>query len=115
MNLTLHLKKEYFDQIASGEKVEEYRLVTSYWQKRLIRRNYENIVLLCGYPKRGDMSRQIIRPWRGFTTKLIKHPHFGNQLVQVFAISVAPNNACTGQLAGEGKADGESTPSANCQ
>ncbi len=26
-----------------------------------------------------------------------------------------PNNACTGQLAGAGKADGESTPSANCQ
>ena len=25
------------------------------------------------------------------------------------------NNACTGQLAGAGKADGESTPSANCQ
>jgi len=88
MNLTLHLKKEYFDQIASGEKVEEYRLVTSYWQKRLIRRSYENIVLLCGYPKRDDESRQIIRPWRGFTTKLIKHPHFGNEQVQVFAINV---------------------------
>ena len=27
----------------------------------------------------------------------------------------APNTACTGQLAGAGKAEGESTPSANCQ
>jgi len=26
-----------------------------------------------------------------------------------------PNNACTGQLTGAGKADGESTPPANCQ
>lgn len=31
-----------------------------------------------------------------------------------FAVAQA-NNACTGQLAGAGKADGESTPSANCQ
>lgn len=27
----------------------------------------------------------------------------------------APNNACIGQVAGAGKADGESTPSATCQ
>lgn len=32
-----------------------------------------------------------------------------------YVISVTPNIACTGQLAGAGKADGESTPSANCQ
>lgn len=31
-----------------------------------------------------------------------------------FAMAQA-NNACTGQLAGTGNADGESTPSANCQ
>ena len=31
------------------------------------------------------------------------------------SITWQANNACTGQLAGAGKADGESTPSANCQ
>lgn len=88
MNLTLHLKKEYFDQIASGEKVEEYRLVTPYWVRRLVGREYNNVVLLCGYPTRGDTSRQIVVPWRGYTRKTITHKHFGNMPVEVFAISV---------------------------
>lgn len=33
--LTLPLKAEYFNAIKSGEKVEEYRLCTPYWQRRL--------------------------------------------------------------------------------
>lgn len=35
--LTLSLKKKWFDMIASGEKTEEYREITLYWQKRLLR------------------------------------------------------------------------------
>ena len=88
MNLILHLKEEYFDQIASGQKVEEYRLVTPYWSKRLEGRQYEQIGLLCGYPARGDVSRQIVRSWAGYVRKTITHPHFGNQPVQVFAINL---------------------------
>ena len=90
MNLVLHLKKEYFDQIASGQKVEEYRLVTPYWSRRLEGRQYEQVVLLCGYPARGDTSRQMIRPWAGYTRKTISLPRFGDQPVEVFAIHVAP-------------------------
>jgi ASC-1-like (ASCH) protein len=33
MNLFLHVRKEYFDQIKSGEKKEEYRLIKPYWIK----------------------------------------------------------------------------------
>lgn len=33
--LTLHLKREWFDQIKSGEKKEEYRVQSTYWIKRL--------------------------------------------------------------------------------
>ena len=88
MDLILHVKKEYFLQIACGEKKEECRLTTNYWQKRLIQRKYENVVILFGYPKKDDMSCRITRPWRGFTTKLIKHPHFGTEQVQVFAIKL---------------------------
>lgn len=96
MNLVLHLKKEYFDQIASGEKVEEFRLVTSYWSKRLEGRSYDNVVLLCGYPARDDpRDVKIVRPWQGYTRKIITHPHFGAHPVEVFAINVAPNTACT--------------------
>lgn len=88
MNLVLHLKKQYFDQIASGEKQEEYRLVTPYWSKRLEGRQYEQVILLCGYPSASDESRKIIRQWAGYTRKTITHPHFGNAPVEVFAINV---------------------------
>ena len=33
--LPLVLKGKWFDMIASGEKLEEYRLPTDYWRKRL--------------------------------------------------------------------------------
>jgi len=34
--LHLTLKKQWFDEIASGEKVEEYREIKDYWETRLI-------------------------------------------------------------------------------
>lgn len=34
--LHLTLKKKWFDMIASGEKLEEYREVKTYWWKRLV-------------------------------------------------------------------------------
>jgi hypothetical protein len=87
-NLILHLNKEYFDQISRGEKVEEYRLDNPYWQKRFEGRRYEQIILLCGYPKRGDSTRQITLPWRGCECKLITYPYFGNKPISVFAIKL---------------------------
>lgn len=86
--LHLNLKAEYFDAIASGEKCEEYRLATSYWARRLVARQFDGIVLKKGYPKRGDSSRTLTRPWAGFSIKTITHPHFGHAPVQVFAIIV---------------------------
>lgn len=65
--LHLNLKGEYFDQIASGDKTEEYRLCNEHWMKRLLWREYEGIVLKKGYPKRGDTTRTLERIWRGWT------------------------------------------------
>lgn len=92
-DLILPLKAEYFDQIARGEKAEEYRLVTPYWTGRLIgaagaHRCFDRIVLTKGYPKRSDDSRRLIRRWNGFVRKTLTHPHFGPDPVQVFAIDV---------------------------
>jgi hypothetical protein len=86
--LQLNLKAVYFDAIAAGEKREEYRLATPYWRRRLEGRQFGGIVLKKGYPKRGDSSRTLARPWAGFTIKTITHPHFGPSPVQVFAITV---------------------------
>lgn len=86
--LHLNLKAEYFDQIKAGEKIEEFRLCTPFWTKRLIGTHYDNILVKRGYPKNDDVERVIERPWLGFSVKMITHPHFGHEPVQVFAITV---------------------------
>lgn len=86
--LTLALKGIYFDEIKSGVKCYEYRLQTEYWKKRLIGRHYDQIVLTRGYPAAGDDSRRMVKPWRGYIEKTIRHPHFGPEPVKVFAIMV---------------------------
>ena len=101
--LTLPLKREYFEAIRDGTKTEEYRLCTSYWQKRLHSPFgiHDQIVLTLGYPARDDHARRIVRPWRGYTIKTITHPHFGPDPVQVYAIEVgAPAAAKEGAQQG---------------
>lgn len=88
MDLILPLKSEYFLQIQSGDKVEEYRLDNDYWRKRLEGRHYDKIILTLGYPKRDDHHRRIVKPWRGYVKRTILHPHFGADPVRVFAIAV---------------------------
>jgi isochorismate hydrolase len=87
-DLILHVKREYFEQMSSGEKDEEFRLCNDYWAKRLENRNYDRVVVCLGYPPKDDMSRRRIRPYRGFVKRTITHKHFNNKPVQVYAISV---------------------------
>ncbi|WP_313030384.1 ASCH domain-containing protein [Brucella sp.] len=101
MKLHLSLKREYFDAIKAGTKVEEYRLVTDYWTKRLhnmwgSKLSFDGIVLTKGYPKREDTERRIELPWLGFVRKTITHPHFGPNPVEVFAIDVSGRQALKG-------------------
>jgi hypothetical protein len=95
--LTLALKGEYFDAIKSGAKLEEFRLVTPYWRRRLEGRVYDRIVLTRGYPGRGDASRRLVLPWKGYRRATITHPHFGPAAVEVFAINVAHDAAHEGR------------------
>lgn len=69
MDLFLPLKGEYFDQIKAGTKTEEYRLVNDYWRSRLYMKQYDRIVLTRGYPKRDDLERRLILPYRGYEVK----------------------------------------------
>ena len=48
--LHLHLKKKWYDMIASGEKKEEYRDFKPYYHKRLYH-PYEYVKLHLGYTK----------------------------------------------------------------
>ena len=56
--LHLPLKGVWFDQIVSGEKTHEFRLVTPFWTKRLEGRSYDLIELSHGYPPRDDQKRR---------------------------------------------------------
>lgn len=89
VKLSLNLKGEYFDAIKSGEKTEEFRLITPYWKRRIENKQFSGIVLMRGYPKSADETRRMELPWRGYRVTEIQHPHFGAKPVQVFAIKVA--------------------------
>lgn len=89
MDLILPMKGVYFAQIARGEKLEEYRLRTDYWERRILGRKYENLVLLRGYPKDGGIEgvTRLTIPYRGYRYQTLQHPHFGDDPVNVFAIN----------------------------
>ena len=84
-NLQLAVNGEYFDQMKQGEKTEEYRLVNPYC---IHGKDYDRLIITRGYPKRDDMSKRIDIPYDGYEIKVIKHPHFGDKPVKVFAIKV---------------------------
>ncbi len=86
--LQLAVRGEYFDAMKRGEKTEEYRLCNDYWNKRIMLREYDRLIITRGYPKRDDISRRIDVPYAGYEVKTITHPHFGPDPVKVFAIKV---------------------------
>jgi hypothetical protein len=107
-DLILPLKREYFEAIRDGSKLEEFRLANAYWSKRLLGRSYSRIVLTLGYPAWDDADRRLVRPWRGFLRKTITHPHFGSSPVEVFAIDVE-DHMTPQNLAREGALRGATT------
>lgn len=86
--LTLHVKKVYFDEIASGVKLDEYREITPYWKNRLLNNEYDAVEICSGYPKKDDTERRLRFEWDGYKLKTIRHKHFGEGKVNVFAISL---------------------------
>lgn len=95
--LRLNLKGCYFQAIRDGTKRTEYRLAAK-WHDRIrngcYRVGVDEILLLLGYPKRGDESRMMRRIWNGYTIEEIQHEHFGPRPVRVLAIDVTkhPND-----------------------
>lgn len=102
--LHLHVKTEYFDQIKSGAKTEEYRLHNAYWVKRLVEfpegkaRPFDAVVIYNAY-KPGAENR-IEFPWRGWRLTGRTHPHFGPDEVTVFAIKLDSANDPVSNAAG---------------
>ena len=87
ITLYLNLKKEYFDQIKSGVKKEEYREIKPYWTVRL-NKQHDSIVIILGRPKQRNETNSIVFPWKGYEIKTITHPLFGNKPTEVYAIKL---------------------------
>lgn len=84
--LHLHLKKKWYDMIASGEKKEEYRDFKPYYHKRLYH-PYEYVKLHLGYTKIHMLFRCIKidvgfgkEEWGAEKDKLYYVIHLGNKL-----------------------------------
>ena len=86
--LTFNLNEQYFDAIKSGEKTEEYREVKDFWTKRIEKKGLTKVVVCLAYPPKGDHSKRIEFPFRGFVKKWITHPHFGPGPRYVYAIKL---------------------------
>jgi hypothetical protein len=86
--LHLHLKGKYFDEIRAGRKKVEYRLAST-WRKRLQGKQFDEIHLYRGYPKRGAGGTMLYRKWNGYREDQIIHPHFGSRGVDVLEIDVS--------------------------
>lgn len=50
-SLKLVLKKKWYEMIASGEKTEEYRDITDYWNRRISGKMYKYVTFYLGYTK----------------------------------------------------------------
>ncbi len=89
--LNIPIMGVYFDQIRDGTKAHEYRLITDFWRKRIVDRQYDRIVLTRGYPKGGGIEgrTRLTREWRGYHAETLTHPHFGPLPVTVYAIDVS--------------------------
>ncbi len=84
MKLHLHVKSIYFHQILRGEKDHEFRLDNAHWQKALVGREYDGIVIYNAY-KPGASNRMEF-PYTGWHREVLTHKHFGPEPVNVFAI-----------------------------
>lgn len=85
-DLFIPVKGIYFDQIKAGTKPFEFRLRNEYWRKRLEGRDYFHVIFTRGYPKRDDLDKHHICRYRGYELQTIKHEHFGQEPVEVYAI-----------------------------
>ena len=71
--LHLNLFRKYFDQIASGYKIFEYRDKTDYWKKRIENREYDIIKFRNGYAKNAPT---MLVEYKGYS---IGHTEVGEQ------------------------------------
>lgn len=58
-NLQLAVKGEYFDAMIRGEKTEEYRLCNDYWNKRIMFREYDRLIITKATTSVAELTSRI--------------------------------------------------------
>jgi len=91
--LTLNLKSEFYYQIESGEKKNEFRDFKPIWKKRLIGRHYNVIEICRGYPEKGDLENRMWFIYQGYHFVFLRyHPVTGEEQnipYQMFSIPLS--------------------------
>ena len=77
--LRIHVREKWFKQIRDGVKVLEYRLKTPYWFARLVSRDYTEIHILHGYPKRDETLKRLRFKWEGYAETEVESEEWNNQ------------------------------------
>lgn len=83
--LFIIINKQYFDEILSGTKKEEYRIVKPHWVNKIAGKKYSHIIFQNGY--RRD-SQRLEAEYLGYEVRNIRHEFFGNDDVCVFALKL---------------------------
>ena len=59
--LHLTLKKNWFELIASGKKTTEYREYKLYWERRLLKKKFDEVHFRNGYSKNSPFMRVVCK------------------------------------------------------
>jgi len=83
--LYLNLKRKHYNDILSGKKKEEYRLVKKHWTNRIVGRQYTHIIFKNGHQKN---SPTMEVEYFGYTVRFMQHEEFGSDPVSVYVLKL---------------------------
>jgi hypothetical protein len=85
-DLTLVVKAEFFEAIRKGQKLEDYRVASEYWRKRIEKEGIERVKIRLGFPKEEHPWNTMTFKFNGFERKRIKTKTYGDS--EVYAIDL---------------------------
>jgi hypothetical protein len=92
VDLCLHVRRKYFEEIKAGKKKWEYRRASPYWTNRIFdqsKGNYGRIIIYDGYPPKSEYpDRRLVFSPGEILEQTITHPEFGPDPVNVIAIEL---------------------------
>lgn len=86
--LPLVLKGKWYDMIASGEKLEEYREAKPYWRKRILRWLYDQRTIhVVGFSRGYRTANMFFIACTSWNTRIgVEHPEWGERADEHYII-----------------------------